>query len=334
MATMEIELKSSDGKIFPVDIDAAKLSATIHTMLMDLHIGKDGSIHEIKDPVPLTNVKSDVLAKVIEWCEEHKHEPKPNEATAQKGASKDIENDKTCQLYELSDWDQKFIDSINSVDKDGKSMIFDMAMAAKDLNIPSLQKVTTMEIAKLMKDKKQDEIRELFKLTHPDAKPKGPKKNISLRSSDEKLFLVDVEAAKMSGTIKTMFEDLGIESLDIKEDIKEVLPIPNCDSIVLQKVIDWCEHHKDDIEQDQGANDPKEDIYELKGWDKDYIESVNSVNELGQSMIFDLIIAANYLNIPGLNDLAVTEVAKMMRGKSQDEIRDLFKLKNDKLVAD
>jgi len=81
-------------------------------------------------------------------------------------------------------------------------------------------------------------------------------------------------------------------------------------------------------------NENKDNTYELNGWDKEYIESVNTINDKGQSMIFDLIIAANYLNIPGLNDLAVTEVAKMMRGKSQDEIRDLFKLKNDKLATD
>ena len=131
-----------------------------------------------------------------------------------------------------------------------------------------------------------------------------------------------------------MFEDLGIGSSYVSEDIKEVLPIPNCDSEVLQKVIDWCDHHKDDIESEKDLNENKENTYELNGWDKEYIESVNTINDKGQSMIFDLIIAANYLNIPGLNDLAVTEVAKMMRGKSQDEIRDLFKLKDDKLVAD
>jgi len=105
--------------IFPVDIDAAKLSATIHTMLMDIHIGKDGSTHEIKDPVPLPNVNANVLTKVIEWCEEHKNEAKPNETNEQKDASKNNENDKIHQLYALSDWDQNFIDSINSVDKDG-----------------------------------------------------------------------------------------------------------------------------------------------------------------------------------------------------------------------
>ena len=332
MAT--VELQSNDGKIFPVDIKAAKLSLTIQTMLLDINCEKDDTVHKPKGPIKLPDVKGNVLEKVMEWCEQHKNDEQTNEDEKEKAACKDAGDNKSRELYDLSGWDEQFMSSINAVDSDGKSMLFDVAIAAKDLNIPSLQNMTTMEIAKLMKDKKQEEIRDLFKLRHPDAKPIGPKKNIRLKSCDEKLFLVDVEAAKMSGTIKTMFEDLGIGSSNVSEDIKEVLPIPNCDSEVLQKVIDWCDHHKDDIESEKDSNENKENTYELNGWDKEYIESVNTVNDKGQSMIFDLIIAANYLNIPGLNDLAVTEVAKMMRGKSQDEIRDLFKLKNDKLVID
>jgi len=330
MAT--VELQSNDGKIFPVDIKAAKLSLTIQTMLLDIDSEKDDK--KMKGPIKLSDVKGNVLEKVIEWCEEHKNDELANEHDKEKAAGKEVGENKTRELHELSGWDEQFMSSINAVDNDGKSMIFDVAIAAKDLNIPTLQNMTTMEIAKLMKDKKQEEIRDLFKLRHPDAKPIGPKKNIRLKSCDEKLFVVDVEAAKMSGTIKTMFEDLGIGSSNVSEEIKEVLPIPNCDSEVLQKVIDWCDHHKDDIESEKDLHESKEDTYELNEWDKEYIESVNTINDKGQSMIFDLIIAANYLNIPGLNDLAVTEVAKMMRGKSQDEIRDLFKLKNDKLVAD
>ena len=328
-----IDLKCDDGKIFPVDIKAAKMSTIIQTMLMNINCGTEGTNKKKKDSLSIPNIKSNVLKKVIEWCEEHKSEETAKDDTIQE-ASKNNDDNKSRQIYELSDWEQQFIKSVNSIDKDGKSMLFDLAIAAKDLDIVSLQNIITMEIAKLMKDKKQEEIRDLFKVRHPDAKPIGPIKNIRLQSSDEKIFSVDVEAAKMSGTIKTMFEDLSIESSDVKGDIKEVLPIPNCDSIVLKKVIDWCEHHKDDIESEKDSDSPKEDVYEMNDWDKEFIQTVNSVNELGQSLIFDLIIAANYLNIPGLNDLAVTEVAKMMRGKSQDEIRDLFKLKNDKLASD
>jgi S-phase kinase-associated protein 1 len=197
-----------------------------------------------------------------------------------------------------------------------------------------------MEIARLMKDKKEEDIRDLFKLTHPDAKPKGPSKKITLQSGDGKDFLVDVEAAKMSVTIRTMLDDLGIESSSVDDEIKDILPIPNCNAAVLEKVILWCEHHKDDVEPEKKEPESKavsvasKDPYELEGFDFEYIKAVNHVSTIGQSLIFDLIIAANYLNIPGLNDLCITEVANMLRGKSQEEIRYVFNLKNDKLIGE
>lgn len=137
-----------------------------------------------------------------------------------------------------------------------------------------------------------------------------------------------------------MLEDLSIEENSNEEQIKEAVPKPNVDAEILQKVTELREDHKDDMEPeknrkiDNDTEKTQDDAYELSSWDKDFINSVNSVNDRGQSMIFDLIIAANYLDIPGLHDLTVTEVARMMKCKSQDEMRDLFKLTNDNLVSD
>ena len=325
-----MKVKSGDGKIFSVNLEAINMSLTIKSMMEDLQIGSP------KEVLTLPTVDSEVLKKVLEWCEEHKNDIKPESSNA---TAKDI-TQKSHKMYELIHWDKEFINSVKSVNESGQSMLFDLAIAANYLNILGLIDLTTMEIAKLMKDKTQEEIRDLFKVTHPDAKSKGPIKKINIQSSDGKTFLVNLDAAKMSVTIRTMLEDLDIEKDSDEEEIKDVLPIPNIDANVLQKVIDWCEEHKDDLEPekenptDKDGETTQEHTYELQGWDKEFISSVNSVNEFGQSMIFDLIIAANYLNIPGLNNLTITEVARMMKGKSQDEIRDLFKLSNDKLVSD
>ena len=55
-----ISLQSSDGETFKVDIEIAKQSVTIKTMLEDL--GMDEGEDEI---VPLPNVNAAILRKVI-----------------------------------------------------------------------------------------------------------------------------------------------------------------------------------------------------------------------------------------------------------------------------
>merc|ERR1712156_1416381 len=74
---------------------------------------------------------------------------------------------------------------------------------------------------------------------------------INLQSSDEKIFKEDLDVVKKSITIRTMLEDLGVEQNNDEEEVKEVLPLPNIDSEVLRKVIDWCEEHKNDPEPEK-----------------------------------------------------------------------------------
>ena len=61
-----IKLQSSDGEIFPVDVEIAKQSVTIKTML---DLGMDEEDEEL---VPLPNMNAAILKKVIQWATYHK----------------------------------------------------------------------------------------------------------------------------------------------------------------------------------------------------------------------------------------------------------------------
>ncbi|KAI4339946.1 hypothetical protein MLD38_024829 [Melastoma candidum] len=124
-----------------------------------------------------------------------------------------------------------------------------------------------------------------------------PKKIVVLRSSDGVSFELDEEAALLSQTIKDGMEDGWVEG---------GLPLPTINSQILSLVIDYCKKHAA-----ASASSSSED---LDSWDADFVK-------VEQDTLFDIIRAANYLNIRGLLDLACQTVADMIKGKSPDEIR-------------
>ena len=48
-----------------------------------------------------------------------------------------------------------------------------------------------------------------------------------------------------------------------------------------------------------------------------------------QEILFELILAANYMNIKPLLDLTCATVASMIKGKTPEEIRKIFNIVND-----
>lgn len=140
---------------------------------------------------------------------------------------------------------------------------------------------------------------------------------IKLQSSDGEIFDVDVEVARMSITLKTMLDDLGIE-----EDDGEPIPVQNVNSSILKKVIQWATYHQNDPptpDDDDTREKQKDDI---SSWDADFLK-------VDQGTLFEIILAANYLDIKGLLDVTCKTVANMIRGKTPEEIRKTFNIKND-----
>ncbi|KAF8011419.1 hypothetical protein BT93_J1895 [Corymbia citriodora subsp. variegata] len=133
-------------------------------------------------------------------------------------------------------------------------------------------------------------------------------KKITLRSSDGESFEVDEAVAVESQTIKHMIEDDCADS---------GIPLPNVNSRILAKVIEYCKKHVESAKSDDRTTED-----DLKAWDAEFVK-------VDQATLFDLILAANYLNIKGLLDLTCLTVAEMIKGKTPEEIRKTFNIKND-----
>ncbi|KAJ8477501.1 hypothetical protein OPV22_021228 [Ensete ventricosum] len=139
-------------------------------------------------------------------------------------------------------------------------------------------------------------------------------KTITLRSSDGEVFEVEEAVAMESQTIKHMIED---------DCADNGIPLPNVTSKILAKVVEYCKKHVDAAARSSSSDDaPSVTEVDLKTWDADFVK-------VDQATLFDLILAANYLNIKGLLDLTCQTVADMIKGKTPEEIRKTFNIKND-----
>jgi S-phase kinase-associated protein 1 len=142
---------------------------------------------------------------------------------------------------------------------------------------------------------------------------------IWLESSDHATIEVDRAVAERSMLIKNLLEDIGDASIGPNNAI----PVQNVNESVLRKVIEWCEHHRGDPVQTQDDDsDARKRTTEIEEWDQKFMQ-------VDQEMLFEIILASNYLDIKPLLDVGCKTVANMIKGKSPEEIRKTFNITND-----
>jgi S-phase kinase-associated protein 1 len=113
----------------------------------------------------------------------------------------------------------------------------------------------------------------------------------------------------------------------------------------LKKVIEWCEHHKNDpVAANDDDSDSRKKTTDIEEWDQKFMQ-------VDQEMLFEIILvsppwkcphvqgihsnqypsqqASNYLDIKPLLDVGCKTVANMIKGKSPEEIRKTFNITND-----
>ena len=121
----------------------------------------------------------------------------------------------------------------------------------------------------------------------------------------------------MSELVKSM-----IEEEDEDENTPEI-PLPNVKATVLKKVIEFCTHYNteamEEIEKPLKSSNMAQVVQQ---WYADYVN-------VDQAILFELILAANYMDIKPLLDLTCATVASMIKGKTPEEIRRTFNITND-----
>ncbi|KAL7070780.1 hypothetical protein ACQ4LE_009963 [Meloidogyne hapla] len=135
---------------------------------------------------------------------------------------------------------------------------------------------------------------------------------ILLKSNDDELVEVDRSIIRLSKVLNTIFQDVGMDEQDGNDGVlTEAIPLADVNGVILRKVIEWCQHHK---------NDPPNKNYDVfSNWDMEFLK-------VDQETLFELILAANYLDIEGLTKAACNKVGELLRGKSVEQIKEMFNM--------
>lgn len=113
-----------------------------------------------------------------------------------------------------------------------------------------------------------------------------------------------------------MLKNRGVDN--INEDTE--VPLPLVTSDILKRVLQWAKYHKDN-------DDTKtEHTSVISAWDADFLK-------VDHKILFELISAANFLDIPGSIVLTFTTIARMMKGKTSEQINETFRIKSDTSFA-
>ncbi|CAN6193755.1 unnamed protein product [Urochloa humidicola] len=99
----------------------------------------------------------------------------------------------------------------------------------------------------------------------------------------------------------------------------KIVQLPYVPGKVIAMVFEYCIKHAAAVSSGEAANE------ELRSFDEEFID-------VDQFMLYDLLVAAYYLQVQGLLDLACQEVCDRLEDKTRVESRKTFRIKDDYFV--
>ena len=133
---------------------------------------------------------------------------------------------------------------------------------------------------------------------------------VTLVANDGTSYKVELQVAKESQAITLLIEDAGIEN---------PIPLKEVSGKALCKIIEYCKYHVANpvTEAQKGPNAV------IVDWDLSFTK------DFDQEMLFELLCAANWLHVGSLVDLIAKTIANMIKGKTPEQIREIFNIEND-----
>ncbi len=156
-----------------------------------------------------------------------------------------------------------------------------------------------------------------------DLKDNSDVRGLDDGNEEKPLVLVSQEGEKHSVPKKTAVQSELVKTMSEGDKEENEIPLPNVKSSVLKKIIEYMKYHQDnparEIEKPLKSANMSEVVSQ---WDADFVD-------VDQEVLFELILAANYMDVKPLLDLCCAKVASMIKGKTPEQIRRTFNIVND-----
>lgn len=137
---------------------------------------------------------------------------------------------------------------------------------------------------------------------------------IKIITNDEREFEVETELAKKSITIKNLLDDIEEEGC--------VIPLPKCDGNIFSKVLDYWNKYPQDPEDLEDFNFTDEQ----QVWNKQFFNLGEDGKMIDQQMVFNLLLAMDYLDHKRLLNHACKVVADCIKGKTPQQLSEMFNI--------
>lgn len=150
-------------------------------------------------------------------------------------------------------------------------------------------------------------------------------RDVFVVSKEGDKFRVAVGVISLSGLVKVALGEEGTcaESPDDDDDAPE-MPLPNVSSKILSKTLEFLNHHASEPMAEMEK--PLQSIIMSEVVQPFYAQYVDG---LDMDTLYELVLAANYMDIVPLLELTCAKIASMIKGKTPAQIRELFNIKNE-----
>jgi S-phase kinase-associated protein 1 len=141
------------------------------------------------------------------------------------------------------------------------------------------------------------------------------------------VFVLDRSAVEHSAILRSLLQDMADFDTDPSQTI---IPIAIAVSdAALAKVFEWATYWKD-LPKAAADDNPAKD--KNKGDDKAVVFNdwdVNFFYSFGWELLYEIVLAANYLEIKPLYELCCLAIANMITRKPAEHIREILRIEND-----